>query len=79
MTIYFYWPVAGAAQFWKEPRTLPQAKAALPALREKWPAIEVERVLVFNGNSRRYYRWRSGRWSTDDPYDPTPEDLGRWR
>ena len=78
MSKYLYWPVSGAGYFWKEPRSLKEAKAALPKLREKWLKVEIERVLLLNNNARRYWRWRSGKWSTEKHYDPTAADLAHF-
>jgi hypothetical protein len=75
---YLYWPVAGASVFWREPYGLHKAKAAIPGLRKQWPEAEVERVKLFNNNSRRYWRWRNGKWSTENHYDPSPADLEKW-
>lgn len=75
---YLYWPVSGSASFWREAYSLAKAKAALPKLREQWPNVEIERVLLV-GNGRRYWRWRRGRWSLKDHWDQTPADLSKWR
>lgn len=78
MTAYLYWPVSGASVFWREADSLAKAKAALPKLRERHPCIEIERVLLLNNGARRYWRWRAGKWSHDQHYDPTEQDLARW-
>ena len=74
---YLYWPVSGAGVVWREAYSFAKAKDALLELRKKWPKIEVERVLLV-GNGRRYWRWRDGKWSANDRYDPTPADLAHW-
>lgn len=75
---YLYRPVSGAIVFWHEAYSLLKAKAALPKIREKWPEVEIERVLLLNTNARRYWRWRSGKWSTRFYDDATPQDLAKW-
>lgn len=80
MPKYLYWPVAGAAVFWREAHSLERAKAALPKLRADWPDVEIERVMLVDAipNARRYWRWRDGNWSVQGHYDPRPDDLARW-
>jgi len=54
-----------------------KAKANVQALRPKYPDVEVERI-GYIGAGRRYFRWRNGRWSVKDHYDPSAADLAHW-
>lgn len=74
---YRYRTVSGASE-WGALKSLPKARQHVCALRVKHPEAEVERVLELPGGARRYWRWRGGRWSFHNMYDPTPADLAKW-
>lgn len=74
---YKYRAVSGVA-VWGEPTGLSQTMHHVDALRPVWPHAEIERVMSVADNGHRYWRWRSGKWSTDFWTDPSPADLARW-
>lgn len=74
---YRYQVVAGAS-VWGGLSPIREARQRACSLRAAYPQAEVERVLELPMNARRYWRWRSGRWSLRDHYDPAPGDLERW-
>lgn len=56
-----------------------KAKIFVRSLRDKGVGnFEVERVQQLPTGGRRYYRWRNGRWSIDNHYNPTVADLTHW-
>lgn len=74
-----YQAVTGAAM-WGNPGSLADARKRVMALQAEWPSVEIERIaFVGLSNGRRYWRFRSGKWSTDFTSDPSPADLARWR
>lgn len=80
---YLYWPVAGAAVFWREPSfSIAKAKKALPDLRKQFrlfaAEFEIERVMLLNSGGRRYWRWRAGKWTQGRDYDFAPSDISKW-
>ena len=77
MTYYRYQVVSGAGILSK-PVTLPVAKEIVLHLRPKWPEAEIERIKTFSDGSKRYWRWRNCKWSTENHYDPKSYDLERW-
>ena len=74
---YQYQAVTGAG-VWGNPGTLADAKSRVKALRSKWPSAEVERIAIAGAIGRRYWRFRSGKWSLDFWTDPSPADLEKW-
>ena len=74
---YVYQAVCGAGVFGGV-TSIKSAKYTVSLLRPKWPAAEVERIQVLANGSRRYWRWRGGKWSVAQHYDPSPRDLARW-
>jgi hypothetical protein len=75
---YLYQAATIGAIFQSGPSDMKHARAAVAAHRRNWPEVEVERVLEVGACGHRYWRWRSGRWTTDITSDPKPSDLKRW-
>jgi|FreactcultureFD7_1027221.scaffolds.fasta_scaffold29446_3 hypothetical protein len=74
---YRYQVVSGAT-VWGALTTIKIARQRACAMRATRTDSEVERVLELPGNARRYWRWRGGRWSFNDHYDPAPADVAHW-
>jgi hypothetical protein len=75
---YLYQAATIGGIFQSCPSNMRHARAVVTAHQSNWPGIEIERVLEVGYNAHRYWRWRSGRWTTDITSDPEPEDLRRW-
>jgi hypothetical protein len=75
--IYVYQAVSGAA-VWGMPGDIRDAKDRVRNLRSKYPEAEIERIAYVGFNGRRYWRWRSKKWTTEFWTDPSPADLTRW-
>ncbi len=74
---YTYRIVSGAS-VWGPESPIASRLKALPAIRAQYEDAEIERVLHLDKFSRRYWRWRDGKWSFKNTYDPTPKDLEHW-
>ena len=74
---YFQYQLTRGAGIYGRPyKSLQQARVALDNLGIR--GAEIERIKLLPNNARRYYRWRSGRWSTDFTSIPTESDLNHW-
>ena len=74
---YLYQAVHGAAVY-GNPTSMYIARGRVDFIRPQHPDAEVERVEELPGNARRYWRWRSGKWSHATWSDPSTADLARW-